>query len=373
MIGAGTTGATAGSLLRLGGHDVTLFERAAGPRVEGCGILLRGNALDALLNNGLHDVADAIIRASTEVSGFQFRNFVNDKVVRKVPQPDRTKRFSRMVRRADVLNAVYSPFAAALAAGDARAHFVGNAHAVAVEEGADSVRVSYERRDGARSVAGEWVGDLVVAADGIRSKNADRLNPGRTLHFLGDRVWRGIVEDDQVCTHGQFIVYQRMRGMYCNFLDLGPDGSGTHWTHWGAFRSQADKPGADEIASLGADARVPDEILELLPAAAARMIRRTERSRIVESFAYDAEPVSCYASDRVVLLGDAAHAMASTLAWGMSAGIEDAVELVACLRECQDRVQDALRLYERKRIPVTHEYQAGSRAISSGRTGNRTN
>lgn len=369
IVGAGTSGAAAAMLLEHAGHSVTVFERASKPRVEGCGVLLRGNALDELLTVNMQSVVDEICDASHPFSKFRFYSLSGRFLNEREPSPHKTTRFSRGVFRADVLRALWTPFESALNKGDNDTHFIGNAKVTKVVETDTDVSISYERADGNSIVEEQWCGDLVVGADGIRSVVAQALDVDRRLHFLGDHTWRGTVQDNQVCTNGQFMVYTRTRGIYCNVFDLGADESGTHWTHWGVFRDESTKYDENEgpMGGLKMIHQVPSDLLSMLPQQVADLVRHTQLDRVVETFAFDIDPMSQHASKRIVLLGDAAHAMASTLAWGMSSGIVDAVELSKSLKECHDCVPDALRRYEKIRLPINHDFQAQSRELSEKR------
>ena len=73
----------------------------------------------------------------------------------------------------------------------------------------------------------KWEGDLLIGADGIVSKVRQFIVPDVQLFYLGDVVWRGIVEDNSFCPEGNFFVYVRGRGIYANFFHIG--GGRTHW------------------------------------------------------------------------------------------------------------------------------------------------
>jgi len=72
------------------------------------------------------------------------------------------------------------------------------------------------------------------------------------------------------------------------------------------------------------------------------------------------------------LLGDAGHAMSSSQARGMTAGLEDAVALARQLgglaAEAASDVEAALLRYNAERLAVVHRYQERSRQVSA-RTG----
>ncbi|MFM7312200.1 MAG: FAD-dependent oxidoreductase, partial [Cyanobium sp.] len=100
----------------------------------------------------------------------------------------------------------------------------------------------------------------------------------------------------------------------------------------------------------------------------AALIRATPPERVVANWSYDIEPLPQLVAGRVALIGDAGHAMSSSQARGMTAGLEDAVCLARQLASSPDAPASALLAYEAERLPVVHRYQERSRAISA-RTG----
>ena len=91
------------------------------------------------------------------------------------------------------------------------------------------------------------------------------------------------------------------------------------------------------------------------------------------NWSYDLDPLPRLVQGRVGLLGDAAHAMSSSQARGMTAGLEDALAMAEALAACPADPLAALLRYERERMPIVHAYQERSRSISSriGRQGKR--
>ena len=118
---------------------------------------------------------------------------------------------------------------------------------------------------------------------------------------------------------------------------------------------------------------VPAQALaRLTDGPAAALIASTPPERVVANWSYDIDPLPHLALGRVALIGDAAHAMSSSQARGMTAGLEDAISLAACLARCPGSrsadLEAALAAYEAERKPVVHRYQERSRRVSA-RTG----
>ena len=60
------------------------------------------------------------------------------------------------------------------------------------------------------------------------------------------------------------------------------------------------------------------------------------------------------------MLGDACHPMIPFMGQGGAQAIEDAAAITACLLQCGDDVEAALKLYETVRLPRTTQVQNGS-------------
>ncbi|MFN7899100.1 MAG: FAD-dependent oxidoreductase [Synechococcaceae cyanobacterium] len=110
---------------------------------------------------------------------------------------------------------------------------------------------------------------------------------------------------------------------------------------------------------------IPDDALNRLPADVAALIRATPLECQVANWSYDLDPLQRLVLGRVALIGDAGHAMSSSQARGMTAGLEDAECLARQLAAYPDDPLEALRAYERERLPRVHAYQNRSREISN--------
>jgi FAD-dependent urate hydroxylase len=133
-------------------------------------------------------------------------------------------------------------------------------------------------------------------------------------------------------------------GKRCFFLyTVAPDGS----VWWGANPPRHDEPAPGELAALR-----PDEwraqLLELFardrgPMAA--IIRSTPDEHFARAWpTYDLPTVRTWSRDRMIVIGDAAHATSPSSGQGASMAIEDGVELARCLRDLP--VDAAFRAFE---------------------------
>jgi 2-polyprenyl-6-methoxyphenol hydroxylase-like FAD-dependent oxidoreductase len=82
------------------------------------------------------------------------------------------------------------------------------------------------------------------------------------------------------------------------------------------------------------------------------LIAATQEESILRNDIYDIDPLPHFASGRIGLVGDAAHAMTPNLGQGACQAMEDAVVLGACLKT-NASIQSALIEYEKRRMPRT--------------------
>ncbi|WP_411870508.1 FAD-dependent oxidoreductase [Vulcanococcus limneticus] len=354
VVGAGSSGLLLTLLLQRQGHHVELFERSPQLRSEGCGILLVRSGVEALAGAGIPGLLNDLLAAGRPVEQFVIRNLRGDLIETSPAEREPGELPSLLIRRQAILEALWRH-------ADPGS-FRGGAELEHWQQDAGGVEARFS--NGQR-----WQGDLLIGADGVFSRVAPLLAPQRRLHYLGDRVWRGVAADGQVIGPGDFLVVARGRGVYANAFDLGPEdprAGGAPITHWGFFQEEPLPTSRAEQRRLLQEP-VPEQALAKIPADLAALIRATPPERVVANWSFDIEPLPHLVAGRVALIGDAGHAMSSSQARGMTAGLEDAVSLARHLAG-GDAPQQALAAYEAERLPVVHRYQERSRAISA-RTG----
>lgn len=281
IIGGGFAGLAAAIAFRRQGHDVTVFERTAGPETAGGAIALASNALKCLSILGV-------------------RGAIATQPWSQTPATVRASDGRVLVRRT-----------LAQLTGGAEFACVPRAELIAVLAAQLPARcVQYSSKvtavavDGTIQTAGESRHfDLVVAADGVRSVARRSLWPDAPApRSTGNAGWAWIV-DRQLATG-----FGTIWGRTTDFGIL-PLADGRTYVYGGTS-------GDAELRSFR---DWPQPLAELIDAAAP--------DRITTPEIFEARPPRRLVRGKVVLIGDAAHTMRPTFGQGAALAMEDAITL----------------------------------------------
>jgi 2-polyprenyl-6-methoxyphenol hydroxylase-like FAD-dependent oxidoreductase len=195
---------------------------------------------------------------------------------------------------------------------------------------------------------GEERADLLVGADGLRSRvRASLFGPARP-RYAGYTAWRAVVEPDEELLPWGTGFESWGRGARFGCAHIG--GGRIYWfatanATEGEEDGPAGSPTGPKAALLRRYGTWHEPIGDLIGAADDDTILRTD--------IYDREPLGeRWGRGRVTLLGDAAHPMTPDLGQGAAQATEDAVVLARCLGE-SGATADALRRYEHLRSART--------------------
>jgi 2-polyprenyl-6-methoxyphenol hydroxylase-like FAD-dependent oxidoreductase len=326
IIGGGIGGLTAGVALRRRGFEATVYEAAPELQPVGKGIWVPTNAMQVLHRLGL---ADAVVKAGWPLERIQLRTVAGalllDGDLREVAAKYGHTTVS--IHRAALVRLL----ADALPPGALR---LGK-RCTSVEHDGAGVGVRFADGTEAR-------GDLLVAADGIRSAVREQVLPGVPLRYSGLTCYRGIA-DLELPADLAHVCWEVWGGP----VRFGFSPVGLRQVYWFApVTAPADSPlsSGEALTALlaGQYAKFPGPVPEIL--------RHTPAEEIIRTDLYDFAPIGRWSSGRVVLLGDAAHAMTPNLGQGGAQAVEDAYVLADRLAGCAT-VDEALREYERLRLP----------------------
>ena len=204
----------------------------------------------------------------------------------------------------------------------------------------------------ARFADGERVrGDVLVGADGIHSPTRRLIDPQAPApRYTGQHVVYGYAEGNPA--GGAPDAYHMVFGARAFFGFTAPGDGRTWWFARLTGDTRAGVTTAAQWRELVLDA-VRDDAT---PAAA---IIAATGGDVVGGDSYDIPTTPRWHNDRMVLVGDAAHAASPAAAQGASMALEDAVALAAALREHPDPAV-AFAAYSARRRAQTEETVAAS-------------
>ncbi|MCX4824562.1 FAD-dependent monooxygenase [Streptomyces sp. NBC_01142] len=335
VAGGGIGGLTVAVALRRRGWRVTVCERAAEFTGIGAGIVLAPNALRALDSIGLGPV----LRAGDALPGAGLRT------------PD-----GRWLSRSDggALSARYGLPARAVHRGFLIAALADALPADVVHLGVSVTGVD-DAGDSAivRTSAGDLRADVVLAADGIRSSLRRQLFPQHPgLRRAGEAGWRAVVPGEGLPP--QVAAETWGRGERFGVVPLA---DGRIYLYATATAEPGGRP-IDHHAEL---VRRFSAWHDPIPALLDRLERLDPADVLHHDFCELAAPLPGFHAGRVVLLGDAAHAMTPNMGQGGCQAIEDAV--VAAHLLASENVPAALAACTRARYRRTNRISRLSRRI----------
>ena len=337
VVGAGIGGLTLGLALRARGIEVDLYERADELREVGAAVALSANGTRELVRLG---VEESLARVSTEPTELIYRDGRSgERIAAHAGRRAYRDRFGAPywgIHRVDLQQGLAAAF------GDDHLHL---GHAVTgVHDGGRTIALD----DGFTVSA-----DVVVGADGVHSMVRGYVAPGAGPTYSGTSAFRGLVRRSDLPSLPDPLAIQ---------FWTGPD---AHLLHYALGGVERDDDTVNFFAVLcgpdrweGGNREVADG--ELLAAfagwhpAVVEMLAAVPQS---PRWPLLSQPhLTRWTRDRVVLIGDACHAMLPHHGQGANQSIEDAVVLADLL--AVGDVERALADYPRRR-------RARTRAVST--------
>lgn len=339
IAGGGIGGIATAIGLRKEGHEPLVIEQAPKLGFVGQGINLGANAVKALRYLG---AADRVNERAIRTRGWVYHELSSGDVQLEIPIGDRYGGEQYIsTHRADLLDALV----AQLDPGDLRL----GSRIEAIEEHPDSVSV--------RLTDGTTLsGDILVGADGVKSVVRNTLY-GDDSSFARFVTWRAALPREAApeaasrrelrmwSGSGKFFVLYPIRDDLVNMSAYVP----------------AERP-AVESWTAGGDVA---ELREVFGEGCDEVQRALDglQNPLLTGI-YVRNPLPRWVTDRIALIGDAAHSMGPFSGNGGGLAIEDAVTLAICLGRATDAASAAaaLRDYEQRRIGRTTKLQVDARA-----------
>lgn len=336
IIGAGYAGATTALALSQLGATVNVYEQAKEIHEVGAGIGLRPSSVAQFERLGVLPAIEAVTSPSThfEILTGQSHPIATEEWPEKTAYGHTT----RFVHRGDFLDTLVGLLPEGMVYTNYKLESIVDHGATATATFANGQSIT---------------ADLIIGADGIRSRVRQALFSDQQPVFAGEHAYRAVI--DAAAMHG--LPFDDNLRMYI--------GSGTKiYVLPLQHRNQV----SFDVTALNADPTpnpqvTKAELMRTVEGFDERLIATTcdlDMSIVNVRAVYDIDPVDTWHSDSVALIGDAAHAMCHHQGQGANSAILDAGVLADSLRD-EPTVAAALAAYQAKRKPMTDELQRLSR------------
>jgi 6-hydroxynicotinate 3-monooxygenase len=340
ILGAGMGGLTAAAALQQRGFPVRVYEQATQFARLGAGIQMSPNAMRVL--RGL-DLADQILATGFRPQTWSNREWDSGAMKYELPLgATAEKKYGApyvLLHRGDLH--------AALASRVPQELITLGKKLVDFDQDPNGVTLRFE--DGTTAQA-----DAMIAADGVHSRVREKLLGIDKPRFTGRVAYRTTFpakllngfEIDECCKwwgRDRHIVVYYVTGnrdeVY--FVTSVPE---PDWTHesWSAMGDLGDL----RAAFVGFHEQV-QRVIHACP--------KVHKWALVER-----DPLPNWGHGRVVMLGDACHAMTPYMAQGAATSMEDGVVLARCLAGAPDDIEQAFQRYAALRRPRTAKVQLTS-------------
>ena len=330
IIGAGIGGLTTARALLSAGHQVQVFERADALREVGAGVVLGANAMHVLHHLGLHQAVRTAGHPVTTLSLLgrrgQLLNAADTTAFTQSIGFDNLAIHRASLQR--VLLDALPPGTVQL--GKAFTHFTESAEAVTAHFA-----------DGSTAQAAG-----LLAADGLRSRVRLQLLPNSQPRYAGYTCWRAVLPADslQLPAGKSTEIWGGQAGRF-GYVPLA-DGQ----VYWFACLNSPEPNNPRFRAFTVADLQ---RQFASLPPPVPELLALTTDAQLLWNDILDLKPLRRFAFDRVLLLGDAAHATTPNMGQGAGQAIEDALALANCLHLHPTDLAGAFRAFEARRRPRT--------------------
>ncbi len=355
IIGAGIGGMTAAVTLAQKGFKINVFEQAPELSEVGAGLTVTPNATKGLIYLGLGEAMNKIGMAH-DLQGV--RHYQTKEIIvplkRGKHMLEKYGAYQFQVHRADIHDLLIE---------NLEQHSPGcvsvDHQLVGIDQKSDRVKLIFNNQ-------AEYECDFVIGADGTRSAVRTAILGNDEPEFSGYVAWRGVVPTDGLdesdfdeCGSSAFISPGRVFARY-----LIRDAKEYNYV---AFL--ATDEWAEEGWSIPSKVETVLETFSDYNQQVKNIISATPPEGCYKWGIFTRQPIGTWSSERVTLLGDAAHPLEPFMGQGASMAIEDGVVLGRIVEDASG-FSEIIERYEAARIERSHFVTEHSKKAGQRFTGN---
>lgn len=331
IIGAGIAGLAAASSLEKLGFETQVFEAADKVQGIGAGMGLASNAIKAFEYLGLDR---EVIAISNHLKDFEITDSEGKTILsadtERIRQNYNTDNFA--VHRADLHKLLLGKIPP---------------EKIQTRKKLINLRISKNKVETEFEDGDFCEFDFVLGADGVNSAIRQLFLPKSRSRYAGYWCWRGVVKATGKNLHKSIETW----GTKGRFGITPLTGNRIYW--YACINSDL-RDGVPEFGLKDLCKRFRD-YHELIP----EILNLTDKNDLISNPIVDIKPISNYHFDRVLLLGDAAHATTPNMGQGACMAVEDLAVLQDELR--RNDWHTACKNFEKRRLKRTHYITKTSR------------
>jgi 2-polyprenyl-6-methoxyphenol hydroxylase-like FAD-dependent oxidoreductase len=343
IIGGGIAGLSTALALNKLGFQCEVYERAKELNEVGAGIWMQPNALKVLDWLGLGDSVRerGSLLDQVDITNAQLVPF--KKTAKEVVQDEKGNKIVA-IHRAILQKLLFE----ALPKG--AVHLGGEFDSYEYRE--NQVMVSVGNK--------EILTDLLIGADGINSKVRDKTFPNTSKRFSGQTCWRGISDISLPKEYQNSGIES-----WGKKIRFGLSQISENQVYWFAV-ANAPQNGIDNTDTIKSEL---EQLYNGFHPLVLEIIANTKPEKIIRSDISDLKRLDTWHKNKVVLVGDAAHATTPNMGQGAGQGIEDAFYFANILAK-NNQIEPSLVLFESSRrekvdYVVNNSWRFGKMAHSS--------
>lgn len=322
--GGGIAGLTAAIALRKLGIETEVFESAQEIKPVGAGLVIQSNAIKALEYLGIED---DIIKSANPINQLAILDEKGRVIKNQKPTSDNRELFSGLAIHRHTLHQILKSYLPDNV-------LFTNKKALSFSYRNEKVILHFEDVSTAE-------GDFVISADGINSNIRLQLLPDSKPRYAGYFCWRSIIEN----INPKITEATETWGSKGRFGIVPINGNRIYW--YATINSnQFDvKINYYSLKNL-------QEHFDNYHPRVQQILEKSSDDNLIKNPICDIKPLNQFAFEKVLLIGDAAHATTPNLGQGACQAIEDVMILHQEIASGK-RIPSAFRSFERRRVEKT--------------------